>query len=460
MSEIDILIDGGTIITMDSKRRIINDGSIAVSSDRILEIGKRSDLESKYQPKKRIDASNHVVLPGFINGDVHITGTLYRCFVPDDINSYTMVYEWVFPMYEGFTPEDEYHATRLGCLEMIRTGTTTFAEGGSADDVSHVAQAVDETGIRAVLGRWSWDLVTESKKFRMTTDEALKDCENLVEEFQKRNHPRMSFHPMLLGIGTASDELIKGAKSLADSYDLTLSMHRNEDAIEVDQCVQACGKKPIEYLEDIEALSSRVRLRHMAYTSDEEVAAIARHDVKVVADVTSYLRLAYGITKHGKFPEMLEQGVCVSMGIDGATSSDFLDMGRAMHIAASIFKDSRMDGKLIPTEQALEMATINGAKSLGMEDTIGSLEAGKKADIVLFNRMRPEWVPMWDPASTLVWSADGKSVETVIIDGNVVLEDGEFTGIDEKEVLSNAAQQAKICNERIGLPLKTRWPVE
>ena len=308
-------------------------------------------------------------------------------------------------------------------------------------------------------GRWSWDLVQESRKFRMTTDEALKDCERLLGEFRSRNHPRISFHPMLLGIGTASDELIKGAKALADQYDVTLSMHRNEDATEVDQCFSAVGKKPIEYLEDIGALGSNLRLRHMAYTSDEEVAAMARHDVKVIADMTSYLRLAYGITRHGKFPEMLEQGICVSLGVDGATSSDFLDMGRAMHIAASLFKDSRMDGQLVPTEQALEMATINGAKSLGMEDSIGSLEAGKKADIILFDRMRPEWVPMWDPASTLVWSADGKSVDTVIIDGNVVLERGEFTTIDERKVLTGAANQAKECNERIGLPLKTRWPV-
>ncbi len=459
MRAIDILIDRATIITMDSERRVIRDGAIAVESDRILEVGKSSDLDGKYRPKKRIQAEDYVVLPGFINGDVHITGMLYRCFVPDNVNSYPMIYEWVFPMYEGFTPEDEYHATCLGSLEMIRTGTTTFAEGGSTDDVSAVARAADETGIRAILGRWSWDLVQESRKFRMTTDEALKDCERLLGEFRSRNHPRISFHPMLLGIGTASDELIKGAKALADQYDVTLSMHRNEDATEVDQCFSAVGKKPIEYLEDIGALGSNLRLRHMAYTSDEEVAAMARHDVKVIADMTSYLRLAYGITRHGKFPEMLEQGICVSLGVDGATSSDFLDMGRAMHIAASVFKDSRMDGQLVPTEQALEMATINGAKSLGMEDSIGSLEAGKKADIILFDRMRPEWVPMWDPASTLVWSADGKSVDTVIIDGNVVLERGEFAGIDEREVLNRAANQAKECNERIGLPLKTRWPV-
>ena len=459
MRSIDILIDGATLVTMDAERRVIRDGAIAIAADRILEVGKSSDLEVKYRPRKRIAGADYVALPGFINGDAHITGTLYRCFVPDNVNSYPMIYEWVFPMYEGFTPEDEYHAAKVGSLEMIRTGTTTFAEGGSADDLSSVARAVDETGIRAVLGRWSWDLVQESRKFRMTTEEALRDCERLLEEFRGRNHPRISFHPMLLGIGTASNELIKGTKALADRYGVTLSMHRNEDATEVNQCVEAVGKKPVEYLEEIGALGHNLRLRHMACTADEEVAALARHDVKVVADMTSYLRLAYGITRHGKFPEMLAQGVCVSLGIDGATSSDFLDMGRAMHIAAALFKDCRMDGELIPAEQALEMATINGAKSLGLEDSVGSLEAGKKADVILFDRMRPEWVPMWDPVSTLVWSADGKSVDTVIIDGQVVLEEGEFTAIDEKGVLNAAAKQAEACNQRIGLPLKTRWPV-
>ena len=186
---------------------------------------------------------------------------------------------------------------------------------------------------------------------------------------------------------------------------------------------------------------------------------MARHDVKVVADVTSYLRLAYGITRHGSFPEMLDAGLCVSLGMDGATSSDFLDMGRAMHLAASLFKDCRMNGNLIPSEQALEMATIHGARSLGMEHEIGSLEPGKKADIVLFDRQRPEWVPMWDPVGTLVWSADGKSVDTVIVDGRVVLDGGEFTGLDEREVLAQAAEQARACNDRIGLPFESRWPV-
>lgn len=460
MQEVDLLIDHGTIITMDAQRRIITDGAIAITKDRITDIGKSAALVAKYQAKKIISADHHVVTPGFINGDVHITGTLYRCFVPDNVNSYPMIFEWVFPMYEGFTPDDEYHATRVGCLEMIRSGTTTFAEGGSADDVWRVAQAVDETGIRAVLGRWTWDLVQESKKFRTTTDESLQNCESLLEEFRRKAHPRLSFHPMLLGIGTASDALIKGAKALADGYGVTLSMHRNEDAIEVEQTVSAYGRKPIEYLEDIGALGSNLRLRHMACTSDGEVAVMARHDVKVVANPTSYLRLAYGITRHGKFPEMLAQGICVSLGMDGATSSDFLDMCRAMHLAASLFKDSRMDGNLIPAEQALEMATINGAKSLRMEDQIGSLEAGKKADIVLFNCHRPEWTPMWDSVSTLVWSADGRSVETVIIDGNVVLEKGTFIGLDEQQVLAEARAQAVSCNERIGLPLKARWPVE
>ncbi len=459
MQEIDILIDRGTLVTVDAERRIVTDGYIAIDAGRILEIGKSAALNGKYRPRKTISAADRVVLPGFINGDSHVTGMLYRCFVPDHVNSYAMIYEWVFPMYEGFTPDDEYHATRLSCLEMLRTGTTTFAEGGSTDDVESVARAVDETGMRAVLGRWCMDLVQGDSKFSMTTDEALEDNAGLLKKFSRLGHARIDFHPMLLGIGTASDELIKGALALADEYGKTMSMHRNEDEAEVMQCVEAVGSKPVEHLESIDALQGNLRLRHMALTSAEEIAALARHDVKVIADMTSYLRLAYGITRHGSFPEMLDQGVCVSLGIDGAASSDFLDMGRAMHVAASLFKDCRMDGNLIPAEQALEMATINGARSLGMDDEIGSLEAGKKADIILFDRQRPEWVPMWDPVSTLVWSADGKSVDTVIVDGQVVLESGEFTSLDEREMLARAADQAKACNDRIGLPFESRWPV-
>ena len=158
MREIDMLIDRGTLVTMDEQRRIIADGSIAIDAGRILEVGKGTALDGKYRPNKIISGTDHVVLPGFINGDCHVTGMLYRCFVPDDVNSYAMIYDWVFPMYEGFTPEDEFHATRLGCLEMLRTGTTTFAEGGSADDVESVARAVDEPvcGPSWAAGAWTW----------------------------------------------------------------------------------------------------------------------------------------------------------------------------------------------------------------------------------------------------------------------------------------------------------------
>ena len=199
----------------------------------------------------------------------------------------------------------------------------------------------------------------------------------------------------------------------------------------------------------------------MVDVSDKEVDLLAQHNVKIVNCTATGLSLGYGLTSLGKFPEMIEKGICVALGCDGANCSNYFDMVRVMYLAAGIYTDARMQRSVIPGEKAIEMGTIDGAKAMLMEDQIGSLEIGKKADIILFDRRRPEWVPMLNVVNNLIYSADGKSVDTVIIDGEVVVEGGKLMTLDEFAVYDEmeAVNWEDIIQSRTGIPLKTRWPV-
>jgi cytosine/adenosine deaminase-related metal-dependent hydrolase len=197
----------------------------------------------------------------------------------------------------------------------------------------------------------------------------------------------------------------------------------------------------------------------MVHVDDNELRLVKEHDVNVVHCPTTALKVAYGVTQIGKFPEMLDAGINVCLGCDGSNAANYMDMLRTTYLAAGLFKDARRNPKMIPAETAFEMATLNGAKALLMQDDIGSLEAGKKADIVLFDRNRPEWVPLHNVANSLVYSADGKSVHTVLVDGRIVVEAGRMTLIDEEEVYRKAQQVGEAIIARTGLPRKMKWPV-
>jgi cytosine/adenosine deaminase-related metal-dependent hydrolase len=210
---------------------------------------------------------------------------------------------------------------------------------------------------------------------------------------------------------------------------------------------------------DLGVLGNNVVLVHMVHVDDNELRLVKEHGVHVVHCPTTALKVAYGVTQIGKFPEMLDAGINVCLGCDGSNAANYMDMLRATYLAAGLFKDARRDATMIPAETAFEMATLNGAKALLMQDEIGSLEAGKKADLVLFDRHRPEWVPLHNVANSLVYSADGKSVHTVLVDGRIVVAAGRMTLVDEEEVYQKAQKAGEAIIARTGLPRKMKWPV-
>jgi 5-methylthioadenosine/S-adenosylhomocysteine deaminase len=459
-TEVDLLIEGGLIVTLDAKRRVLDDGAVAVDGDRIVAVGARDELVAAYRGRRTLDARRRVVMPGYVDGHVHTTAEmLSRGFVPDWIGQPTWTRDWAAHLYAAITPEEEYVAALLAAAEMLRNGTTAFCEAGTIKDVGRVVQALDEAGIRGVVGRWTWDLVPRLAALHQDTEQALATTEELVDRYHGAAHGRIRMLTAVINVTTASERLLRGLRDLADQRGLMMNWHQSGGPDYVPAALAQWGMRPIERLREQGLLGGNVRLVHMVNVDDREVEILAESNTRVVHCPTTALRLAYGASQVGRFPEMVAAGMTVALGTDGVNASDHLDMGKATYLAAGLFKDGRQDPCTMPAEQVLEMATLHGARAIQWEDEIGSLEAGKKADVVLLDRDRPEMVPLVNVANALVYATDGRSVDTVLVDGRVVVERGRLTTIDEAWLYREVERLAPGMIARSGLPLQRRWDV-
>lgn len=455
---VDILITGAHILTMDVDRRILMDGAVAIRGDRIVAVGKAADLTDRFHAKERIDASGFVMTPGFIDCHVHTTGDpLTRGLMPDDIDGPfdEKLAEWVLPRYLSHTAEDEAVSAQLACLEMLKNGTTCFVEAGTIRYLDAVFEAVFNLGIRGRVGVW-----TEGRAFEPDVDEeklivaAINGLEEEMEMYPSGD-ARVSAWPILVGHITNPDEVWLAAKRLADEHSAGVSAHMSPYASDPDWFLEHTGKRPIEHLADLGVLGSNVSITHAAHVDDAEVHLLAESGTNVTFCPLPALKEAFGITQIGKFPDMAAAGINITLGSDGYDS----DLLRAARLASGIFKDSHDDITLFPAHQVLEMVTVNGAKALGLEDEIGSIEVGKKADLVLHDTRCPQWQPITDIPSQLVWAADGRAVSDVWVDGERVLKAGVSSIVNEHDLLERAGRAGASIAERSGMSRADRWPV-
>ena len=456
--EIDKLIDAWYVVTMNETRDIVHRGSVAVHKDKIVDIGKTLDLEKRYQAKVRLGGDRFVLTPGLVNTHIHITGEpITRGYVPDDTPFEENVFLWLCTLYSVQTAEEEVASAKLAAVEMLRSGTTCFLEAGTIYHLDEVFSELSKVGIRGRLGKWIWDLPPEPVIYRQSTDLAI---ENLNRQLERYNKPSelLSAWSTLVGHTTCSDPLWREAKALAIKHDVGMSFHMSPAQIDPDGFVAEFGHRPIVHLAEIGVLDDRCALTHMVRVNDAEVDILAESGASVAHCPTTALKVAYGVTQVGKFPEMVQKGVNVSLGTDGNNASNYSDLMRASYLAAGIFKDAREDPQMFPAEKAFEMATIDGAKTLLMDQEIGSLEIGKKADLVLHDTDRPEWRPLLNVMNQLVWSADGRGVHTVLVDGQTVVEDGRCLTVDEEKLWSDVQQMGEAITGRSGLPDKAKFP--
>ena len=443
------------VLTVDGERRVLSDGAVAFDETGVLTaVGPTEAVLADVGPTADIvDCRGRLITPGFVDAHVHLGEQLARGLVPDDAGPREWLPQWLLPMYAALTPEDEGLAAELAIAEMLLTGTTTFAEAGTLLEWEPAANAVEATGIRAQLGRWTWDLPPEPARMRSSLDPALEANARMIDGVAGRKNRRITAAVVLLGIGTASEDLMREAKKLADDRGVGVVTMYASVAPEHGGWVY-----PAARLADLGWLDDGTRLVHVVYVDDSDVALLARGGVRVVHCPTAALRHVKGISRYGRFPEMLAAGMTVGLGADSANGSNHFSMLTVMYLAATLYKDFRMDPTMVPPETALEMATLHGARCLWIDDQVGSLEPGKRADLVVFSTDHPEWRPLLHPVQNLVLNAPDRSIESVWVDGRKVVEEGRVLTVDMDDLLRRADVASGALLDRTGLSAPWMWP--
>jgi 5-methylthioadenosine/S-adenosylhomocysteine deaminase len=455
----DLLIKGWYVVTMNERRDIIRDGAVVVRGNEIVAVGKADDLEVAYDAAETIGGDRFVVTPGMVNAHIHVTGEpLTRGYVPDDTPFEENVFMWLCPLYSVYTAEEERLSAQLAAAEMLKSGTTTFLEAGTIRFLDEAVDGLVEVGIRGRVGKWVWDLPPEPDVYKQDTDESIRFLQRQLEQFPATADDRIGAWSILVGHTTCSDPLWKAARELATEHGVGMSFHMSPAKLDPEGFIAEFGHRPMIHLAELGVLGPDVALTHCVQVDDQELAVMADTGVHVAHCPTTALKVSYGVTQVGKMPEMVTAGINVGIGTDGNNASNYSDLMRATYLVAGLFKDARQDPQMFPAELAYEMATLGGARTMQLEDSIGSLEVGKKADVVMHDTDRPEWRPLLNVMNQLVWSADGRGVHTVVVDGRKVVEDGRLLTIDEDDLWARAQVAGEAITARSGLPDKAKFP--
>ncbi|MDE0121863.1 MAG: amidohydrolase family protein [bacterium] len=438
------------VITVDDRRRVIRDGSVVIRNGHISHVGKADELRH-IGADRVIDATDKVVTPGFVNGHMHISyAHSVRGVFPDDVPDRL---RHVFAMQSVMTEEEEYLTTLLGLAETLGTGTTALVDPGTTKFPEACLEAYKQAGCRVIIGEQVQDRENRLHLPVYDTAEALDRTEASINALDGRLAGRVRAWAMPFSLEFCSPELLIGAKRIADRYGTALTLHHTGGA-------GAPGTAPTERLAELGVLGPNLLLSHCMDLTEREIELIAESGAAVVVCPSTVMKAGGNTGRGGRLPELLDAGVPVSLGTDSVNSSNFSDMVRCVNIAATVYKDVRGDSSLIPAETALELATRTGAAALGFADSLGAIEVGRKGDLVLFDTRRPEWRALANPVRNLVYSATGDSVETVIVDGRVVVEEGRprFAG-DLWELIQKVEKIGERVRAVTGVGFPSRWPV-
>ena len=427
----DVIWTARFVVTMDAQRRVIENGAIAVRGERIAAIGPRAEIDRRFQAKARLDRGDAILAPGLINTHAHAAMSLFRG-IADDMRLQDWLEKFIFPAEaKNVSPEFVRWGTRLACLEMLLAGATTYTDMYYYEDV--VAEATREAGMRGVLGETIIGFPVPDAK---TPADALRFTARYLERF--RNDPLIVAAVAPHALYTNSDETLKASRALADRYGAPLLIHLSETKKENDDTLAKRRMTPTEVLESLGVLTGRTVAAHGVWLTDADLEILKRRGTGVAHCPSSNMKLASGVAP---VPKMLALGIAVGLGTDGpAGSNNDFDMFEEMDLAAKLQKVITGDPRTLPAKTALEMATRGGARVLGMEKEIGSLESGKRADVISVRLDRPNAVPMYDVYSQMVYALKGCDVRDVMVNGRVVVRDGHSTLLDEKAILLKAAE--------------------
>jgi 5-methylthioadenosine/S-adenosylhomocysteine deaminase len=438
----DLLVTGGTVVTMDASRAIIDDGAIVVKGDTIVAVGPRSDVEARYATTQTTDAKGKLVLPGFINGHTHVPMTLFRG-LHDDVTLNDWLYKYIFPA-EAKNVDEEFvrWGTRLAAAEQIRGGITTFADMYYFEDA--VAEETKAAGMRGVLGETFIDFPAPDNK---SEAEMLAYTEKFLKKWQGDSliHAAVAPH----SIYTCSQKTLQDAAALARKYHAPILIHTAEMKKEWEDSQKQNGMSPVKYLDKIGLLGPDVVSAHCIFVDDVDRRTLAQKKVGCVHNPSSNMMIASGVSP---VAEMRTAGVAVGLGTDGpAGSNNDLDLMEEIDLAAKLAKITKLDPLALNAKAVVEMATIDGARALHMEKEIGSLEPGKKADLIVISLDEPNAVPMYDIYAQIAYALKGSDVETVVIGGRIVMHDRKLLTVNEEDAMAKAREYKKTIAASLGM---------
>ena len=436
---IDLIIVSDYIVTMDDKNTVLENGAIAIDNGVIVAIDTAASIDKRYQARNRISGENRVSMPGLVNGHTHAAMTIFRG-IADDLSLIDWLTNYIFPAEIRFVDENLVRVgTQLACLEMIKGGTTTFMD--MYFHPQEVARVVDECGLRAVVGA---AVIDQESGYTKNFTDAMVKAERFINEWKNKNTritpafaPNATFN--------VAPENLKMVRQRASLLGVPVAIHVSESQGELKLVDEYYGKTPINHLESIDFFSGPTIGAHVVWPTESEISLLAKRGVGVIHNPTSNLKLADGIAP---IPEMLAAGVHVGLGTDGAASNNDLDMWEEIRLAALLHKGRLLDPKIMPASAVLGIATRGGAEAIGLGKQTGSLTVGRRADVIQISFNDPHLVPVYDVVSHLVYAADAQDVQTVVVDGRVLMRDRTVLTLDEEAIIKAAkAIAAKVDAE-------------
>ena len=425
----DLVITGKYLLSQDSNQKIIENGGIAILNDQIIEINDGQALLDKYPKAEQIVEEHGLIMPGLINTHTHAAMACFRG-IADDLPLMQWLQEYIFPVEAKLTPDIVYHSTLLSICEMIKSGTTSFCDMYlfAAD----VARAAEESGMRAWIGEVLYDFPSPNYG---ELENGFRYTEDLFTKYNDHSLINITIDPH--SVYTCSPELLKRLGDMAAEKNALYVIHLSENQDEIDTCMERYGCSPVMHLENLGLLNERMVADHCVMVTDDEIKLMAERGVKISHCSESNMKLASGIAPVEK---MLDAGITVGIGTDGSASNNDVDMFGEMNTVAKIHKVASMDPTAMNASTTLNAATIGGATVLNAEHKIGSLETGKKADLIVLDLNQPHLTPIYSPISHLVYAVRGSDVMHSVINGRIVMRNRHLTTLNETKILAKMAE--------------------
>ena len=442
---------------MNEKRQVLKDAAIKIVNDRITEIGSKEQLLASNPEVPVVGNKDFLVIPGLINAHQHLTGDrLVQSCIPSYIEDTEAIFDWSVPIHASHSPEDDEVSATLSLAESARFGITFTVEAGTVAFPEMILRAFETVGVGGAIGSWGWDI--GNGPYVDSVNGVLERQINVLE--LTKDHSSVKGWVTLVGHDLMSDDLMQKASNLARENLTNLSFHLSPHGGDSARYIEKTGMRPISYINQLGVLGSHVLIGHAVHIDDSELETLIHCKTAVASCPWAYLKLGQGITQFGKHPEFLSKGGRLSLGCDTENAGDSKDLLLTARLFSGLMQESKLKLDKPASHYALELITITGAEALGLQEEIGSIEIGKRADIVLIDTSGPSWQPLApDPVMQLIWGASSSDINSVIAGGKLIVENHKCKKIDEQTLATEAKSRQEHLLKSAGLNPTSYWPV-